>query len=116
MTAIPADLAGFDFCWSLCAFEHLGSIEAGLRFVEASLAPLRPGGTAVHTTEFNINANGPTIDNWPTVLFQRRHMEALAARLAAQGHQVAPFDFDAGDKPLDRFVATCFGLVVTKAG
>ena len=104
MNAIPADLVGYDFCWSLCAFEHLGSIEQGLAFVENSLAPLKPGGTAVHTTEFNINADGPTIDNWPTVLFQRAHIEALAARLAARGHRVAPLDFDPGDKPLDRFI------------
>ena len=29
MTAIPDDLAGFDFCWSSCALEHLGSLAAG---------------------------------------------------------------------------------------
>lgn len=146
MNAVPADLTGYDFCWSMCALEHLGSIAQGLAFIENALATLRPGGMAVHTTEFNINPDGPTIDNWPTVLFQRRHLEDLAGRLRARGHHVAPFDFDTGDKPLDRFIdlppwhdgaleaisrglgqplhlkvgcdgfiATCFGLVVTKA-
>jgi hypothetical protein len=65
---------------------------------------LKPGGIAIHTTELNINASGQTIDNWPTVLFQRRHFEELAARLTAQGHAVAPLDFSLGDKPMDRFV------------
>ena len=104
MNAVPDDLAGFDFCWSVCALEHLGSIEQGLAFIERSVDTLRPGGIAVHTTEFNIRADGPTIDNWPTVLFQRHHLEELAARLAARGHEVAPFDFDLGAKPLDRFI------------
>ena len=104
MNDIPDDLADFDFCWSICALEHLGSIEHGLRFIENSLATLRPGGLAVHTTEFNIRDDGPTIDNWPSVAFQRKHMEQIAARLRAQGHKVAPFDYSLGDGPLDRFV------------
>ena len=104
MNAIPADLTGYDFCWSVCALEHLGSIANGLAFIENSLDCLRPGGLAVHTTEFNIREDGPTVDNWMSVAFQRRHMDALAQRLTAQGHQVAPFDFGLGSGPLDRFV------------
>ncbi|UAK24989.1 SAM-dependent methyltransferase [Sphingomonas nostoxanthinifaciens] len=104
MTAIPADLTGYDFCWSLCALEHLGSIEAGLTFIENSLNTLRPGGIAVHTTEFNIDNRGRTIDNWPTVLFQERHLRLLADRLAAKGHCMAPIELDLGRGVLDRFV------------
>lgn len=104
MNAIPPDLADYDFCWSICALEHLGSIERGLAFIENTLGTLKPGGLSVHTTEFNINAQGPTIDNWPTVLFQRRHLDALAVRLREQGHDVAPLDFALGDRPLDRFI------------
>ena len=45
MNNIPTSLEGqFDFCWSVCAFEHLGSIEAGMKFVERSARLLRPGG------------------------------------------------------------------------
>ena len=147
MNAIDDTLVDYDFCWSICALEHLGSLDAGARFVENSLKTLRPGGISVHTTEFNIRADGPTIDHWPTVLFQRSHFEALAERLRAQGHEVAPLDFETGDKPMDRFIdlppwghdlpadfaqrhgrsdhlkvsvdgfpATCFGLLVRKAG
>lgn len=54
--------------------------------------------------ELNIDPQGPTIDNWPTVLFQRRHLLELAERLRAKGHHVAELNFDIGDKPLDRFI------------
>ena len=47
---------------------------------------------------------GQTIDDWPTVLFQKRHFIELAERLRRQGHHVAPLDFDVGDKPLDKFI------------
>lgn len=104
MNAIPPDLAGYDFCWSICAMEHLGSLDRGLDFVENTLDTLRPGGLSVHTTELNIDASGPTIDNWPTVLYQRKHIESLAARLRDKGHYVAPLDFSLGDRPLDRFI------------
>jgi hypothetical protein len=104
MNEIPSDLVEFDFCWSLCALEHLGTIAKGLHFIENSIATLRLGGIAVHTTEFNFFNEHETIDNWSTVLFQRRHFEEIAARLTAKGHIVRPLDFDIGKKPLDRFI------------
>lgn len=104
MNAIPDDLVDYDFCWSICALEHLGSIERGLAFIENALGTLKPGGLSVHTTEFNISADGATVDNWPTVLFQRQHFEMLATRLRGQGHDVADFDYALGDRPLDRFI------------
>lgn len=104
MNAIPDDLVGRDFCWSICAFEHLGSIQKGLEFVENSLSTLKPGGLAVHTTEFNFLNDEETIDNWGTVLFQRRHFQTLHDRLVAHGHEVAPLDFDVGAKPMDKFI------------
>lgn len=45
-----------------------------------------------------------TIDNWPTVLFQRRHFEEMARRLKAKGCAVAPLNYDVGSKPLDKFI------------
>ncbi|MQT15270.1 class I SAM-dependent methyltransferase [Segnochrobactrum spirostomi] len=104
MNAIPADLTGFDFCWSICALEHLGSIRQGLDFIQNSLATLRPGGVAVHTTEFNFLNDEETVDNWPTVLFQRKHFRELADRLTAAGHSVAPLDFNIGRGVLDQFI------------
>ncbi len=104
MNAIPPHLHGYDFCWSICALEHLGSIEKGAAFIENSLETLKPGGVAVHTTEFNFLNDEETIDNWMTVLFQRKHFIALAERLRAAGHHVEELDFAVGNKPLDRFI------------
>lgn len=104
MNAIPVGLRDYDFCWSICALEHLGSIDNGLRFIERSLDTLRPGGTAVHTMEFNVEPDGPTTDHWPTVLFQRQHLESLAERLRIAGHTVIPFDFDVGTDVMDSFI------------
>jgi methyltransferase family protein len=104
MNAIPSDLRDHDFCWSICALEHLGSIQAGLNFIKNSLATLRPGGLAVHTTEFNFLDDDKTVDNWPTVLFQRRHFTAMSEHLRARGFQVEDLDFDVGDKPMDKFI------------
>ncbi len=104
MTAIPTDLRGFDFCWSSCSFEHLGTLAAGLEFVQRSLECLRPGGIAVHTTEFNASSNDRTIHEGPVVLYRRRDFEQLAATLMAAGHQVEPFDFTLGREPVERYV------------
>lgn len=104
MNDIPRDLHGkFDFCWSVCSLEHLGSIANGLRFIENSLLTLKPGGISVHTTEFNIH-DDETVDNWPTVLFQKRHFLELAEKLKSQGFTVYDFDFDTGKGLLDGFV------------
>jgi SAM-dependent methyltransferase len=147
MNALPSHLDGrFDFCWSVCAMEHLGSIEAGLRFVEASLRTLRPGGIAVHTTEFNYLCHGETVESGPTVLFLARHLEALKDRVEKAGHRVGSLDFRIGDGDLDHYIdlppydwqgapaealvaaeahlklavdgypVTCFGLVVERGG
>lgn len=104
MTAIPNDVRGYDFCWSICAFEHLGSIEAGAQFMENVIDTLKPGGVSVHTTEFNFANDHETIDNWPTVLFQGKHLADIARRLEAKGCRVMPLDLDVGSRPLDRFI------------
>ena len=104
MTAIPREFDGqFDFCWSTCALEHLGTLAKGLEFIENSMRVLKPGGVAVHTTEFTMD-EGPTIDNYPIVLYQRGHFEDLATRLGENGHDMVEFDFNPGTEVLDRFV------------
>jgi hypothetical protein len=104
MRAVPDDLTGFDFCWSACSLEHLGSLEAGLDFVERSVATLAPGGVAVHTTEYNLTSDEATVEAGPTVLYRKRDLLALAARLEAAGHRVAAFDLDPGEGVLDEYV------------
>lgn len=104
MNAIPDDLTDYDFCWSICAFEHLGSIDKGIGFIENAMKTLAPGGVSVHTTEFNFLNQDQTLDNWQTVLFQQKHFEEMARRLTASGHKVLPLNFDVGAQPLDRFI------------
>jgi 2-polyprenyl-3-methyl-5-hydroxy-6-metoxy-1,4-benzoquinol methylase len=133
MNAIPHDLRDFDFTWSACAFEHLGSIERGLVFVERAMDCLRPGGIAVHTTELNLTSDTDTVCEGGTVLFRRRDLEELERRLSAAGHRVLPLNFHPGREPIDhvvdvppyrtsphlrlligRYVATSFGIIVQR--
>lgn len=104
MGAIPEDLTGYDACWSVSALEHLGSLRRGAEFILDSVRTLRPGGVAVHTTQYNFGPGEETIDNWPTVLFRRFHLETIAEKLEARGCSVAPFSFDLGTGFLDRFI------------
>ena len=104
MNSIDSDLSGnFDFCWSACALEHLGSIKKGLQFIKNSIDCLRPGGVAVHTTELNCSSNEATLDNTSTVLFRRSDFEALGRELSAAGHELI-FNFELGDQALDKHV------------
>lgn len=134
MRDIPSDLTGFDFNWSSCCFEHLGSIEAGIDFVvNAVEQTLRVGGVAVHTTEFNLSSNDDTVEDGPTVIYRRRDIERLVQRLRDRGHTVTEFtvappshfwDFHVDTPPytskvhlkllLEGYVATSAGIVVRR--
>ncbi len=133
MNAIPDDLHGFDFNWSSCSFEHLGSIEKGAAFLLNQLKTLKPGGWAVHTTEFNISSNDDTQDFNDTVIFRYRDIEAIIARLRAAGHFVEEADYSLGGMAedfmvdtiphkqlvhlklqVDCFVVTSIGLIIRK--
>jgi hypothetical protein len=93
--------ASFDFVWSSCALEHLGSLAAGLDFMLAAQRLLRPGGIALHTTEFNLSSNEETVETGDNVIYRRRDLEAFAERLQAEGSVMAPGDFDPGHEPED---------------
>ena len=133
MNSIPADLTGFDFNWSSCSFEHLGSIKKGLNFLKNQLNTLKPGGWAVHTTEFNISSHDLTLDNANTVIFRRRDIEKLVKELREAGHFVEELDYSLGALPEDfhvdlfpyksdhhlrlqlaGFVATSIGIIIRK--
>jgi hypothetical protein len=104
MNHVPADLAGYDFTWSTCSFEHCGSLQLGLDFLERQMDCLRPGGVAVHTTEFNLSSNDATLADGPCVIYRLCDIEAVCGRLISAGHQVEPLDVDPGRHRLDRFV------------
>ena len=134
MNRIPHSLRDFDFVWSSCALEHLGSIDNGLDFIVNSLDCLRPGGVAVHTTEFNVSSNTETLDTGGTVLFRQRDFEDLVDRLTSEGHHI-DISYDLGRGPadyyvdvppyiasmhlklqLDKYVTTSIGLIIRKGG
>jgi hypothetical protein len=131
MNAIPADLNGFDFAWSSCALEHLGTLAAGMDFVLAQMACLQPGGVAVHTTEYLVSSNDTTVEAGGTVFYRRRDIESLVERLQRAGHDV-DMDYSLGSTPDDvhvdvppytdvhlrtelaGYVTTSLALIVTK--
>ena len=103
MNNIPNNLKNYDFTWSSCAFEHLGSIEKGVEFVINSLKTLKPGGVAVHTTEFNVSSNEVTVDNEGTVLFRKKDIEKLVDRLRKMGYEIF-VNYNTGNDDLDKYI------------
>ena len=133
MNRISADLVDFDFLWSSCAFEHLGSLQNGLRFVREAMRCLKPGGVAVHTTEFNLSSNFRTIESPGLVLYRKCDILELIRTLERAGYEVSALNLNPGsreldcyvDRPpyssephlklmLDRFVFTSLGLIIRR--
>lgn len=133
MNAIPEDLQNFDFNWSSCSFEHLGSIEKGLAFVRNQLKTLKSGGWAVHTTEYNLSSNDETLEDPNCVAFRQQDIEKVVSQLRADGHFVEPLDYSTGWLPYDykvdtppyslnphlrlqlsKFICTSIGLIIRK--
>lgn len=99
MNAIPEYLHGqFDFVWSICALEHLGSIEKGLSFIIESVKCLKPGGIFFHTTEFNLTSDSDTQDNTSSVFFRKQDMLKLEEMLNKNGAELFPINYSTGNK------------------
>jgi hypothetical protein len=91
MTRIPSELAGqFDFSWSSCAFEHLGSIQAGIDFIAHQVELLKPGGVAVHTTEFNCMSDDVTLEAPSVVIFRLRDVLRMRDAVRSAGGRLVP--------------------------
>ena len=134
MNHIPEDLQGYDFCWSSCALEHLGTLELGLDFIRNSLKCLKPGGVAVHTTEFNLGSATETLEEGPAVVYRESDLTKFQGEMVAAGHTMS-LNLNPGDTATDRMVdrdrnsdihlrlyvrhkilATSMGLCIRKAG
>jgi hypothetical protein len=130
MLHLPDDLGRYDFLWSACSLEHLGTLALGEQFIYESLKYLKPGGVAVHTTEYNLQSNFYTLTKGPSVIYRKRDFKRIAAQLRRRGYQVE-LDFTKGNMPLDRmpdtppykgfdhitlllqnYVVTSFGLII----
>jgi hypothetical protein len=104
MNQIPADLTGFDFTWSSCVLEHLGSIRKGKEFIYNQMHCLKEGGVAVHTTELNLSSESTTIDeNEFLVLFRKSDFREIARTLTAEGHSIS-LDLRLGRTVADNYV------------
>jgi hypothetical protein len=131
MNAIPDDLVGFDFCWSACALEHLGSLRHGLDFIGNSLKCPKPGGVAVHAIEFNLGSDLRTLERGQSVVYRERDVIGFAQHL----RHATTLNLHPGTEPTDRMVdrdydsdihlrlyvrkkalATSVGLTIRKAG
>lgn len=136
MNRIDEDLrkGAFDFLWSSCSMDHLGSVEKGIAFVLNSLKCLRPGGIAVHTTEYNVSSNDDTLDNAGVVLYRRRDIEKIGELVTAGGGSMLAFNPQSGlglhdrhyDVPpyaathhlklmIDRYISTSVGFIIRRA-
>jgi len=87
MNLIPTNLTGFDFCWSCCSLDHCGSIRLSKRFVYESLRTLRPGGIAVHTGEFALDAVCRSPDYQDTVCWVRYDVDEVLAYVRERGYR-----------------------------
>lgn len=133
MNNIPDDLGRFDFLWSCCALEHLGSLRAGMEFITNSIKCLKPGGIAIHTTELNMSSDNDTLESPGLSLYRRCDLLDLQNQLLDTGCKVLPMNFYSGDLPEDEYIdlppykqdihlklmiqkytITSFGLVVLK--
>jgi 2-polyprenyl-3-methyl-5-hydroxy-6-metoxy-1,4-benzoquinol methylase len=106
MNKIPQDLMtmGFDFVWSSCSLEHVGSLAEAKRFIYSTAHCLKPGGVAVHTTEFNLSSNDRTLESGPTVLFRKKDVLEVQEELKKLDALMYPPDFNPGDRELDKYI------------
>ena len=104
MNNIHSDFKDFDFNWSCCAFEHLGSIKQGLDFLVNNLETLRGGGLSVHTSEFNLTSNEKTLETKDLCIFREKDYIEIANKLERMGHYVYPLNFSRGNELLDNFI------------
>lgn len=133
LAAIDAET--YDFSWSSCSFEHLGSLENGIRFLLESTKLLVKGGVGVHTTEFNLTSNTHTLDGGGSVIYRKTDIEQIDRRLRDVGCVLEGLNLDPGflehdvafDYPpyyshgrqhiklrIDKYVSTSILLVIRK--
>ena len=132
MNKIPESLEGFDFCWSNCAFEHIGNVQQGRDFLINSLKTLKPGGVSVHTTEFNLSSEDNETSIPYCIAYGKKFFDDISKEIKEMGHYFAPLDYRLGDHPADDYVykwgepephfkvmigdsvATSFGIIIVK--
>ncbi len=103
MNHIPDDEKEYDFCWSSCAIEHVGSLALSKEVVKNSLNTIKSGGIAVHTTEFNLSSNDDTIELGGSVIFRKKDIEELKSWCDENGHHME-VSFLRSKTPMNNYV------------
>jgi hypothetical protein len=96
-------LRGFDACWSCGVLNEMKSVEEAADTVIGAMDVLRPGGIAIHTTDFAF-ADEVLFSPRGALAFTRAFFQRLAEGLDGRGHKVTPLSFDLGGHPLDGYV------------
>lgn len=105
MEALPEGVDGqFDMLWSASAVQHLGGARQATDFIERSLALLRPGGLAVHTTDFDLGLADVAPETYDVPALRRLDIEGLGSRLGAQGHEILPINLHPGERKEDSHI------------
>lgn len=106
MNNLKKDAFGkFDFVWSICAVEHLGSIDAGLNFLTNSLSLLKPGGISIHTMEYNIFSDTSTFESNSLSLFRKCDIEKLGrVLLESKKAELLSFNDDSSNFLFDKYI------------
>ena len=72
---------------------------------EEPLKLLRPGGIAVHTTEYNIGSNDKTLDNNPScVIYRKCDIQQFVEKLTEDGFIVETVDYVSGEDKLEKYI------------
>jgi len=108
MADLPSDLwrGRFDLTYSCGSFEHIGGAHAGLLFFTRQMDVLRPGGIAVHTTEYEYDPDPGTLplDTPDLSLYRDADIAMLSTALEAQGDLLLPLDAARGIEPEDLYI------------
>jgi hypothetical protein len=95
MSHIPEDLlqGEYDFLWSSSSLEHVGTIQGGIDFVVKSMKALKPGGVAVHTTEFSLSGVGKE-DPGNICFWTKADVDRLGDALSRAGYALLPVQYE----------------------
>lgn len=105
MNDIPDDYKNqYDFVWSACALEHLGSLRYGMDFVKNTAQCLRPGGISVHTTEFNLSSNEDTCEEVECSIYRAKDIQQLINELEMDGFVVSRLNLNSGENRVDNYI------------
>lgn len=94
----------FDFSFSCGSIEHIGGIEQTIQFLVNQMNVLKPGGIAVHTTEYNLDSEEETLNAHNICLLRKRDLIELERKITEKGYELIPVDYSLGNEEADLFI------------